>query len=313
MASLVLSPAEQDFIIRGVEKGLRSDGRSNLDRREVTLRTGMISQANGSARCRIGNLGVGTDVLVGVKAEVNTWTPGEPETAGSIVCNVECSPSAAQEFEGRGADEINVELTQLLDRILSGGAQGSDGLDLSALCIIPKQAYWVLHVDALVLDVRGGIADALVMATRAALMETRLPRVVVESITDGTGATQAEFDVVDDAEDMVSLSGVAGLPLAVTFNQIGKRYVVDSSEQEEAVTQAKLTVAVSPKMEICAIQKGGMFRGFPPSLLTEILQTAQRIAKEEFTRFDALYKVAAKTSEQQNDGPSTGSTFLVPF
>ncbi|KAJ1904666.1 hypothetical protein LPJ81_002359, partial [Coemansia sp. IMI 209127] len=306
MASLVLSPAEQDFIIRGVEKGLRSDGRSNLDRREVTLRTGMISQANGSARCRIGNLGVGTDVLVGVKAEVNTWAPGEPETTGSVICNVECSPSAAQEFEGRGADEINVELTQLLDRIMSGGAQGGDGLDLSSLCIIPKQAYWVLHVDALVLDVRGGITDALVMATRAALMETRLPRVVVETITDDAGATQAEFDVVDDAEDMVALSGVSGLPLAVTFNQIGKRYAVDASEQEEAVTQAKLTVAVSPKMDICAIQKGGMFRGFPPSLLSEILQTAQRIAKEEFVRFGTLYEAAAKTSEQQSDGPSTG-------
>ncbi|KAJ1667823.1 hypothetical protein IW140_001374 [Coemansia sp. RSA 1813] len=313
MASLVLSPAEQDFIIRGVEKGFRSDGRSNLDRREVTLQTGMISQANGSARCRIGNLGVGTDVLVGVKAEVNTWAPGEPETMGSVICNVECSPSAAQEFEGRGADEINVELTQLLDRIISGGSQGDDGLDLSALCIIPKQAYWVLHVDALVLDVRGGIADALVMATRAALMETRLPRVVVETITDDAGTTQAEFDVVDDAEDMVALSGVSGLPLAVTFNQIGKRYTVDASEQEEAVTQAKITVAVSPRMDICAIQKGGMSRGFPPSLLSEILQTAQRIAKEEFAKFATLYEEAAKRSEQQSDGPSTGSTFLVPF
>ncbi|KAJ1736078.1 hypothetical protein H4S06_004024 [Coemansia sp. BCRC 34490] len=313
MASLVLSPAEQDFIIRGIEKGFRGDGRGNLDRREVTLRTGMISQASGSARCRIGNLGVGTDVLVGVKAEVNAWTPGEPEALGSVVCNVECSPSAAQEFEGRGAEEINVELTQLLDRVIGGGSQGAGGLDLSALCIIPKQAYWVLHVDALVLDVRGSIADALVMAARAALMDTRLPRVVVETITDDSGAAQAEFDVVDDAEDLVALKGVSGLPVAVTFNQVGKRYVVDASEQEEAVTQAKLTVAVSPALEICAIQKGGIFRGFQPSLMSEILQTAQRIAKEELTRFVALYEEAAKHKEQQSDGPSTGSTFLVAF
>ncbi|KAI9504298.1 hypothetical protein GGI25_004403 [Coemansia spiralis] len=310
MASLILSPAEQDFIIRGVEKGFRGDGRGSLDRREVTLRTGMISQANGSARCRIGSLGVGTDILVGVKAEVNTWAAGEPEECGTIVCNVECSPSAAQEFEGRGADEINVELTQLLDRIV-GGEQS--GLDLRKLCIIPRQAYWVLHIDALVLDVKGGVADALVWATRAALLATKLPRVVVESVTDDSGVARAEFDVVDDAEDQMGLEGARDLPLAATFNQIGRRYVVDASEQEEAVTQAKLTVAVSPKMEICAIQKGGMLKGFAPSLLSEITQTALRIAKEEFARFDALFAEASKHNGELDEEPSTGSTFLEPF
>ncbi|KAJ2888840.1 hypothetical protein IWW38_004873, partial [Coemansia aciculifera] len=247
MASLLLSPAEQDYIICGVESGFRADGRGSLDRREVSLRTGMISQANGSARCRIGNLGVGTDVLVGVKAEVNSWTPGEPEDVGSIVCNVECSPSAAQEFEGRGAEEINVELTQLLDRILNGP---QSGLNLKNLCIIPKQAYWVLHIDALVLDVKGSIIDTLVWATRAALMSTSLPSVVVETISDEKGNIQSEFDVVDDPDNLTPLEGVEHLPISVTFSQIGKRYVVDASEQEEAVTQARLTVAVSPAMEI---------------------------------------------------------------
>ncbi|ORX66874.1 hypothetical protein DL89DRAFT_275807 [Linderina pennispora] len=258
MASLLVSPAEQDYITRGVEKGIRCDGRSNLDRRQVTLRTDMISQANGSARCRTGDLGLGTDVLVGIKAEVNTWQPGEPEDQGSIVCSVECSPSAAQEFEGRGAEDLNVELTQLLDRILNGP---QSGIDLQKLCIIPKQAYW------------GSIVDTLMWATRAALLSTKLPRVVVETISDENGDTQAEFDVVDDPEDVAPLEGADNLPITVTFNQIGKRYVLDASEQEEAITQAKITVAVSPKREICAVQKGG------------ILQTAQRVSQEELKRF----------------------------
>ncbi|KAJ1806319.1 hypothetical protein LPJ75_005079, partial [Coemansia sp. RSA 2598] len=302
----------QDFIVRGVESGFRADGRGNLDRREVTLRTGMISQANGSARCRIGNLGVGTDVLVGIKAEVNAWSPsdGVPETSGLIVCNVECSPSAAQEFEGRGAEELNVELTQLLDRIFNGP---QSGIDFEKLCIIPKQAYWVLHVDALVLDVKGGITDALVWATRAALLSTRLPRVVVESIPDDNGVMQAEFDVVDDPEDMTMLEGVEDMPIAVTFTRIGRRFVVDASEQEEAVAQARMTVAVSPKMDICAVQKGGVLRGFTPTLLSEVLQTAQTIAREEFGRFEKCYLEAKDQAQSQIDEPSTGSTFLVPF
>ncbi|KAJ2785982.1 hypothetical protein H4R18_000197 [Coemansia javaensis] len=310
MASLILSPAEQDYITRGVEKGLRADGRGGLDRREVSLQTNMISQANGSARCRTGHLGVGTDVLVGVKAEVRTWTAGEPEDRGAVECSVECSPSAAQKFEGRGADDLNVELTQLLDRIL-GGPQS--GIDLGALCIIPRQAYWVLHVDALVLDVKGSIADTLVWAARAALLSTRLPRVVVESVADEDGNMQSEFDVVDDPEDQVPLQGAEDLPLAVTFSQIGKRYVVDASEQEDAVTQARVTVAVSPQMDICAIQKGAALRGFPPSLLTEILHSARTVAREELLRFKDLFAAASAKSASGADEPSTASTFIGTF
>ncbi|KAJ2723074.1 hypothetical protein GGI07_002901 [Coemansia sp. Benny D115] len=312
MASLILSPAEQDYITRGVESGFRSDGRGSLDRREVTLRTGMISQANGSARCRIGNLGTGTDILVGVKAEVNAWTPGDnvPENSGAIVCNVECSPSAAQEFEGRGADELNVELTQLLDRIFDGP---QSGMDLQKLCIIPRQAYWVLHVDALVLDVKGDIIDALVWATRAALLSTVLPKVVVESIEDENGEMQAEFDVVDDPEDMTPLVGVENIPMTVTFSLVGRRFVVDASEQEEAVAQARMTVAVSPKGDICMVQKTGVLRGFTPALLSEIMHSAKDVAREEMTRFDTLYAQAKQMDGGQDDEPSTGSTFLAPF
>ncbi|KAJ1949125.1 hypothetical protein FBU59_001283 [Linderina macrospora] len=310
MASLLVSPAEQDYITRGVEKGIRCDGRSNLDRRQVTLRTDMISQANGSARCRTGDLGLGTDVLVGIKAEVNTWQPGESEDQGSIVCSVECSPSAAQEFEGRGAEDLNVELTQLLDRILNGP---QSGIDLRNLCIIPKQAYWVIHIDALVLDVKGSIVDTLMWATRAALLSTKLPRVVVETISDENGDTQAEFDVVDDPEDVAPLEGAENLPITVTFNQIGKRYVLDASEQEEAITQAKLTVAVSPQREICAVQKGGVLRGFPPSLVSEIMQTAQRVSQEELRQFDVLYAAARAEAERGGAEASTGSTFLNQF
>ncbi|KAJ2138575.1 hypothetical protein IWW43_006013, partial [Coemansia sp. RSA 1935] len=131
------------------------------------------------------------------------------------------------------------------------------------------------------------------------------------SIADEDGNLQSEFDVVDDAEDQVAIEGVENLPLSVTFNQIGKRFVIDASEQEEAVTQASLTVAVSPQLEICAVQKGGFLRGFPPSLLSEIMQTARRVARDEFAKFKELYETAA--SNQTGDEPSTGSTFLGAF
>ncbi|PIA19717.1 hypothetical protein COEREDRAFT_79006 [Coemansia reversa NRRL 1564] len=200
------------------------------------------------------------------------------EDKGKIVCNIECSPSAAQEFEVYSVEELDAELTQLLDRILNGP---QSGIDLAKLCIILKQDYWVLHVDALVLDVKGGIIDTLVWGTRATPLTSKRPNMVVESIKDENGNVHSEFDVV-------ALEGAEKPPLTVTFNQVGKRYIVDASEQKEAATQARLTVAVSPQTEICAVQKSGLMRGFPLSLLSEILQTARCIAREEFSKFNDL-------------------------
>jgi exosome complex component RRP42 len=57
------------------------------------------------------------------------------------------SPSASQAFEGRGADEFNLELTQIVSRVYSSN---HCGLDLDALCIIPGQQCWIVYVDALV-------------------------------------------------------------------------------------------------------------------------------------------------------------------
>jgi hypothetical protein len=57
------------------------------------------------------------------------------------------SPIASQQFAGRGADDFNNELTQMLDRVLNG-PQG--GINLEKLCIIPKQQCWIVYIDAIV-------------------------------------------------------------------------------------------------------------------------------------------------------------------
>ena len=57
------------------------------------------------------------------------------------------SPSASQQFEGRGADEINNTLTLAIDRIFNGT---QSGIDLESLCIIPGQQCWIIYIDAMV-------------------------------------------------------------------------------------------------------------------------------------------------------------------
>lgn len=63
MAGSAASAGEVAYTVGGVGEGLRADGRGREDFRAPDLELGVIQQATGSARFRLG----GTDVLVAVK------------------------------------------------------------------------------------------------------------------------------------------------------------------------------------------------------------------------------------------------------
>lgn len=56
------------------QEDIRSDGRSNIDYRPMELETEVVSHASGSSRLRLAN----TDILVGVKTEIDTPIPDKP-------------------------------------------------------------------------------------------------------------------------------------------------------------------------------------------------------------------------------------------
>ncbi|KAG0299889.1 Exosome complex component RRP42 [Dissophora globulifera] len=289
----LISPAERDYILKGIECNIRADGRQRADYREVTLETGVVSQTSGSARVRIAG---GTDVLVSVKAEIGP-VQVDPETGdgadkGQIVCSVECAPSASQQFEGRGADDLNNELTQMMTRFLSNSTSnpsvsstasaGAGGINLSKLCIIPGQQCWILFVDALVLDYGGNLVDAVFMGARAAIYDTRIPKTEVQDLGDG----QFEFEVLDDAEDTEFVEGRENMPICVTLNKIGARHIVDASPLEELCTEARLVVAVNRSGELCGQQKGHD-GGIEPSLLLEMIQFGKTTGQTLIKQLDA--------------------------
>ncbi|CAG8483970.1 10468_t:CDS:2 [Ambispora gerdemannii] len=264
----LISHSERDYILRGVESNLRADGRGRLDYRQVTFETGVISQCSGSARCRLGE---GTDVLVGVKVEIGQIEfDGAEEVVGSkkakwgrVVCNVECSPIASRQFAGRGAEDYNNELTQIMELIFNGPQAG---IDLEKLCIVPGDKCWVVYVDALVLDYAGNILDTIFLTTRAALYNTRVPKTVVQEVEG-----MMEIEVLDDVQEAERIVGWEQIPIAVTLNKIGSRHVIDATPLEELATEAKLLVSVNKRGKICGIQKSGE-GSIEPSLLNEMIQ-----------------------------------------
>lgn len=195
----------------------------------------MITQASGSCRVTIDG---GTDVLVGVKVEVGSIEPdvdaeeeedpsanadqGDVDAGtiavkdrdrGRIVCNVECSPSATRVFDPRQVEEMCNEYSQLMNRVLNAP---HGGIDLKALCIIPGSTCWILNIDALVLDYGGNLLDAIFLATRGALHNTRIPRATVEQ-SDG----RLEFDIADEETEIVR--GWEDVPMCVTLNKVDYR------------------------------------------------------------------------------------------
>ncbi|KAF9540013.1 Exosome complex component RRP42 [Mortierella hygrophila] len=319
MPSLI-SPSERDYILKGIECNIRADGRQRPDYREVILETGVISQTSGSARVRLAG---GTDVLVSVKADIGPVLvdpeTGEGADKGQIICNVECAPSASQQFEGRGADELNNELTQMMTRFLSHNTttlstpssttpsstgasnnNGAGGINLSKLCIIPGEQCWILYVDALVLDYGGNLVDAVFMGTRAAIFDTRIPKTEVQDLGDGN----FDFEVLDDAEDTEVVEGREDMPICITLNKIGARHIVDASPLEELCTEAKLVVAVNRSGELCGLQKG-QDGGIEPSLLLEMIQFGKTLGQTLIKQLDAKIKAEADADiiKRQNGQP----------
>lgn len=283
----MLSEAEKAYIADGAAQGIRSDGRGMLDLRPVTLETGMLPTASGSARVRIGGV---TDILVGVKAEVIEPHVNAPDE-GIMSFSVECSSLASPDFVGRGGADLNAELSQLLMRLYASSATRELRKGLS---LIRGKKCWVLHVDALVLDSGGNLYGALSLAVRAALRVVRLPRVVV---IPGEADDDDEIEVDEEVFERLSRSEDA--PVAVTLSAVGGRgvYIADSTSEEEACAKAAITMGVNLAGRACGAVSagtGGVDMDTLSSMLkdaivvgSEILKTTDTFLQEDIERIDS--------------------------
>ncbi|GCC29572.1 hypothetical protein chiPu_0008015 [Chiloscyllium punctatum] len=176
MATVVLSEAEKVYVMHGVQDDLRIDGRGCEDYRHTEIETDVVSNTSGSARVKIGH----TDILVGVKAEMGTPKLERPYE-GFLEFFVDCSANATPEFEGRGGEDLGTEIANTLYRLLECG---------------------------------GNLFDAISLAVKAALHNTRIPKVRV--LEDDEGAKEIELS--DDPYDCIRLN-VENVPCIVTLSK----------------------------------------------------------------------------------------------
>lgn len=264
MANILISDAEKTFILHGVEDNLRCDGRTRCDYRPMEIETGIVTHANGSCRLRLAN----TDVLVAVKSEIDI-PPLENPDEGKLAFFVDCSANATPEFEGRGGEQLAMEFSNTLE----SAYRSRQAFNLKNLCILPQQRCWKLYIDVLVrcfvrmwtfsvsfrqkimiffvgmqnfqiLECGGNLYDAVSLAVKGALFNTRLPKVTAALMDGGN----VDLALSDDPFDCVRLQ-VDSIPILVTICKIGEHCVVDPSAEEEVCSSASLVVGVSVREE----------------------------------------------------------------
>ncbi|MBU5557980.1 MAG: exosome complex protein Rrp42 [Candidatus Aenigmatarchaeota archaeon] len=231
---VTLKPSES-YVRKLVEEKVRIDGRNFDQFREIKIETGVIENAEGSARVRIGN----TMVIAGIKADVHEPYPDTPNE-GFIVVDCEMVPFASPEYEPGPPSPESVELARVVDR----GIRESGSINTEKLCLIPGELVWGIHIDLHVLDNDGNLIDAAALAAIAALLTAKLPLYDPDTKKAVYGKHGEKLPMKDR-------------PVEVTIGKIGTTLMIDTNAEEEAALDARITIATNEDGNICAIQKGG--------------------------------------------------------
>jgi len=223
----IVSELQRDRVYRLAASGTRSDGRTPEEVRPITVEKNFATNAEGSARVKLGN----TDVLVGVKVEMGEPYPDTPDS-GVLSTGAELVPLASPEFESGPPRPEAIELARVVDR----GIREAHTIDLKKLCITPKEKVWICFVDIHALDYDGNLFDAASYGALAALTCTKVP-------ASKLGLQDYPLPIQN-------------YPVSITAAKIKDVIVIDPNLQEEQIADARLTVATDENGDIRAMQKG---------------------------------------------------------
>jgi len=273
-SALLLSAAERQFVTKGVEEGVRPDGRERLASRAIQIETGVIPGAFGSAQVTCG----GTKVIAAVKAELVAPLPSLP--GGRVEVCVTCNRSASPALAGARGEEAAAELTFAMNRLMQGGLPESTRERLK----VSSSHCWLLLVDASVHAADGAMLDVVSSTVYAALADTRLPQVLMQEGKDGV----AELEIMAHDGDVKGMQ-VEHVPVFVTLSQVGRRYVADASSIEEACATVTFCVAVNSQGKVCCSHKPSG-RALDPAQAQSMLLAAVRVGRNRLSLIDAYFK-----------------------
>jgi exosome complex component RRP42 len=226
MTGLELRTAKE-YVLSELKTGVRvgcDSCKGFADKRPRTAQLNFLPHLVGSA---IVSLGTTVTVVAGITPEFGPCDPARPNEGR---WNVEvsfppiCKGSNPTPIQSAAIERQRKTFTSHLNALLGCCTSTKD------LCIIPKEACWVVHVDVVVLQEDGGALDAAVAATFLALSETVLP---VAMLPDGITQTEAKK------------IPIRHFPVSMSFAIIDSVLVADPSGLELELASNSAWIAVS--------------------------------------------------------------------
>lgn len=232
----ILDQLRKNEIVELLEQGKRIDGRAFDEPRQISIETGAIPKANGSARVRLGN----TEVVAGVKIQPDKPFPDLGDK-GIFICTAEILPLAHPDVEPGPPGEDVVELARVVDR----GIRESNMIDMSQLVLEKNKSVIGIFSDNSVVDHDGNLFDACSYASVAAILSCKIPK----------------WEIKDDAPVLVEGQEfpppITTIPVSVTMGRIGDHIIVDPNLEEWQCLDSRITITTNSDGNICALQKGG--------------------------------------------------------
>jgi exosome complex component RRP42 len=227
--SRIIAEIKRDHLMNLLKDGEREDGCGFEEFREISIETGCVESADGSARVKLGK----TEVIAGIKIVPGTPFADSPDV-GVLSTGAELIPMAHASFESGPPGEDAIELARVVDR----GIRESKMIDVSKLCVTPGEKVWMVFIDIYALDYDGNLFDACSLAAVSALRTAVIP-----GEQYGLG-------------ENVPLPTTC-IPVSVTEVKIGNELIVDPNFDEEVISSARLTVTTDENGNFRAMQKGG--------------------------------------------------------
>ncbi len=236
----------------------RMDHRKFDEYRKLSIETGIVKSAEGSARVKLGN----TEVVAGVKIDIGDPYPDTPDE-GALSVAAELLLFASPKFEKGPPGENAIELARVVDRAI----RESKAIDFGKLCIEPGKKVWIVFIDIDVLDDDGNLIDACGIAAISALLSAKIPKIEKEG-----DEYKVDYEVKDKPLP------IKGIPVSATFVKIGDAILADPTLTELKAMDARLTVG-SVEGHLCSMQKGGD-GGFSVEEIEKIVELGEKNGNE---------------------------------
>ena len=241
------------YIRELIDRNVREDSRELTAFRKITIETGIIKNAEGSAQVDLGT----TRVLAGIKLSLDEPMLDTPNQ-GNLVVSAELLPLASENFETGPPSPESIELARVVDR----GIRAGNCVNLESLFVEEKKV-WSVYIDLYVLNYNGNLFDAGTIAAMSALLNTGVPKYENSEVVRAERPSKLRID---------------NIVTSTTFAKIGGKCIVDPTANEMNASSARITITTDDS-NIRAMQKG-MSGGFFADEVDQLVGAAFNKHKE---------------------------------